>query len=284
MSKTVIPIVVGPGSQPPEEDGLEVDYKMPDDDMSTYSAPMTPEPDEIEGAAEAIALLHNVCSELEKYRVEQPAAIVSLEGLDERNIKLVNQMLGSGEVSMQYHGSVDAQIQESVLAGVWRVQYLGENGEVQRDVIEVAGIPSLVKSATFENATLLEINDQKIPDNLYNAPPLLSEIADKMQAPNAAAAPHVINLSLLPHTNEDLEFLSATLGTGPLVILSRGYGNCRISSTATKNVWWVQYFNSQDTLILNTIEISEVPNVAYAAQEDIEDSTQRLQEILEIYA
>ncbi len=284
MSKTVIPIVVGPGSQPPEEDGLEVDYKMPDDDMSTYSAPMIPEPDEIEGAAEAIALFHNVCSELEKYRVDQPAVILPLDGLDERNIELVNQMLGSGEVSMQYHGSVDAQIQESVLAGVWRVQYLGGNGEIQRDVIEVAGIPSLVKNATFENATLLEINDQEIPDNLYNAPPLLSEIADKMREPNATAAPHVINLSLLPHTNEDLEFLSATLGTGPVVILSRGYGNCRISSTTTKNVWWVQYFNSQDTLILNTIEISEVPNVAYAAQEDIEDSTQRLQEILEIYA
>ncbi len=283
MSKTVIPIVVGPGSQPPEEDGLEVDYKMPDDDMSTYSAPMVPEPDEIEGAAEAIALFHKVCRALEEYRVDQPAIILPLEGLDEKNINLVNQMLGDGEVSMQYRGDVDAQIQESVLAGVWRIQYLDENGEVQRDVIEVAAIPSLIKKATFEHATGLEVSDQEIPDNLYNAPPLLSEIADKMRTSNSAA-PHIINLSLLPHTNEDLEFLSAKLGVGPVVILSRGYGNCRISSTTTKNVWWVQYFNSQDTLILNTIEMSVVPNVACAAQEDIEDSAQRLQEILEIYA
>jgi rubredoxin len=59
-------------------------------------------------------------------------------------------------------------------------------------------------------------------------------------------------------------------------ILSRGYVNCRITSTATRNVWWVQYFNSQETLILNTIEISGVPEVACAAQEDIDDSAQRL--------
>jgi hydrogenase-1 operon protein HyaF len=68
-----------------------------------------------------------------------------------------------------------------------------------------------------------------------------------------------------------------------VVMLSRGYGNCRITSTLTRNVWWVQYFNSQDTLILNTIEISHVPDVACAAQEDIDDSAQRLHEILEVY-
>ena len=67
------------------------------------------------------------------------------------------------------------------------------------------------------------------------------------------------------------------------MILSRGYGNCRISSTATRNVWWVQFFNSQETLILNTIEICEVPEVACAAQEDIDESAERLDEILAVY-
>jgi len=70
---------------------------------------------------------------------------------------------------------------------------------------------------------------------------------------------------------------------GRVTVLSRGYGNCRISSTATPGVWWVQYFNSQDRNILNTIEITDVPEVACAAQEDLEDSATRLAEILEIY-
>ena len=121
------------------------------------------------------------------------------------------------------------------------------------------------------------------PENVYNAPPLLAEISDHLPGYKAGDAPHVINLSLLPHTEEDILFLTDNLGIGPIVILSRGYGNCRISSTGTKNVWWVQYYNSQDTLILNTLEISHVPEVACASQEDIADSAKRLEEILAIY-
>ena len=79
------------------------------------------------------------------------------------------------------------------------------------------------------------------------------------------------------------QFMSDQLGIGPIVVLSRGYGNCRISATNTRYVWWVQYFNSQETLILNTVEISPVPDVARASQEDIEESAERLDEILSIY-
>ncbi len=48
--------------------------------------------------------------------------------------------------------------------------------------------------------------------------------------------PHVINLSLLLHTNEHIGFLTTMLGSGSVVILSSGYGNCRITATATRNV------------------------------------------------
>jgi len=48
------------------------------------------------------------------------------------------------------------------------------------------------------------------------------------------------------------------------------------------NVWWVQYFNSMDMLILNTIEVSDVPEVAHASKEDYEDSIERLGEWLQV--
>ncbi len=285
MSTIDIPIVVGPGSQPPEVDGLEVDYKMPDDDMSVYTLPQVPEPDEIEGLDQAIDLLRRLQAALAEHQLSQSAVVFPLDALDSANLELVNQLLGSGEVSMTFRGEVDVQIQESVLAGVWRVQSLGTKGEVVRDVIEIAAIPSLVTAETFKNNVSdgLDIAALDIPENVYNAPPLLAEIADKMPRYRSGDEAHVINLSLLPHTDEDIDFLVSTLGVGPTVILSRGYGNCRISSTATRHVWWVQYFNSQDSLILNTLEISEVPDVACAAQEDIDDSAQRLLEILDIY-
>ncbi|HNH90452.1 MAG TPA: hydrogenase expression/formation protein, partial [Thiobacillaceae bacterium] len=96
-----------------------------------------------------------------------------------------------------------------------------------------------------------------------------------------AAEPHIINLSLLPFSPEDAAWLDQCLGRGRVTLLSRGYGNCRITATGVARVWWVQYFNSQDALILNTLEITDVPEVARAAAEDLADSAARLADILE---
>nr|MDJ0872023.1 hydrogenase expression/formation C-terminal domain-containing protein [Gammaproteobacteria bacterium] len=61
----------------------------------------------------------------------------------------------------------------------------------------------------------------------------------KVPAYMPGAPPHVMNLPLLLHTKDDIGFLTAMLGSGPVVILSRGYGHCRNTSTATRSVWWV---------------------------------------------
>ena len=66
-----------------------------------------------------------------------------------------------------------------------------------------------------------------------------------------------------------------------MTILSRGYGNCRITATALAHVWRVQFFNSMDTLILDTFEVTGVPEVAVAAPEDLTDSGARILKVLE---
>ena len=63
-------------------------------------------------------------------------------------------------------------------------------------------------------------------------------------------------------------------------MISRGFGNCRITSTLARDVWRVQYFNAMNTMILNTIEVVDVPEVALAAVEDLEDSRGRLAELI----
>ena len=79
----------------------------------------------------------------------------------------------------------------------------------------------------------------------------------------------------------DISFLDHQLGTGRLLILSRGYGNCRITNTRMPQCWRVVYYNSQDTVILNTVEVIDMPEVACAAQEDLDDSHERLSEVLQ---
>lgn len=285
MKDINIPVkVVGAGSQPEDPDDAEISFMNLPSGMTTFSAPIIPEAEDIVGMEEALALTADIRKALKEYRVGGKTVVFELDYLNAENKQFMDQLLGDGEVSIQCSGDINAQIQESVLAGLWRVHYLDENEKIIRDTMEVADIPGLISELSFHDAQKnFDVSQLEIPETVYNAPPLLTEISDKLNEYKPGNTAHIINLSLLPHTEDDIAFLSDVLGIGPVIILSRGYGNCRISSTKTRNVWWVQYFNSQDTLILNTIEISKVPEVAIASQEDLDDSAERLEEILSIY-
>ncbi len=284
MKKFPIPVVVQPGSQPADEDGVVLDYMRMPDGPWTYSMPVIPEPEDVTGLESGLACLQALHDALAGYDSSEAVSVIELDALDGPNRELIDQVLGNGEVSIRYESMLRARIQESVLAGAWRVQYLNDKDEVERDVIEVGRIPSLVSDGVFGKAAdTLDLSTDGLPPQVGNAPSLLIEIADKVDTRKPGDDAHVINLSLLPNTDEDLDLLATRLSTGPCVILSRGFGNCRITSTGLRDTWWVQFFNSEDTLILNTIEISDVPEVACAAPEDIEASAERMAEILEVY-
>ncbi len=272
--------IVGPGSQPADEDGAALEYMEMPSGMMTFAAPDLPEVDEVEGLEQGKAALEQVVAVLQAYRGDAPANRVDLTGLDQGNAAFVDQVLGEGEVSAIAGASV--QVQEAVLAGVWRVRETTADGRLTADYVEVGSFPAAVLDTAFAGAT----SEVAIPDtfgaNVFNAPPLLPEINEHITKAESGAT-HAINLSLLPHTPEDLALLNDLLGRTGVTILSRGYGNCRITATSTRPVWWVQFYNSQDTMILNTIEITRVPEVACASPEDIADSAQRLDEILEVY-
>ena len=280
-----IPVIgIGPGTQDRAEEKMDI-LDLPTGSMSTFSNPILPEPEDTLHLEQGKQCLESMLRALNHYQAGDKTTIIDLQSLDADNLDLLNQALGEGEVSLVTEdatGSVLAQ--ESVLAGVWRVQHKDQQNNLLRDTIEIADIPFAVRSTTFSDAA--SDVETELPDTehgLMNAPSLLVEINKQVSHWQAGTEPHVINLTLLPVTDQELLFIGSRLGTGPVTILSRGYGNCRIGSTAIKNVWWIKYFNSEDKLILNTIEICDVPAVALAAQEDIQDSAHRLNEILELY-
>lgn len=270
----------GPGSQR-EPDGQELDHMEMPREMVTFDLPIAPEPEDTHGMEQGKARLNELHAALARYKIGDEAIVLELSDLDPENLGLVNQILGEGEVSMVSGPNI--QVQEAVFAGVWRVLHFDE-GKVVRDTIEVADWPHSVRDQvfTFASATGAQAQDP-LPDSVFNAPSLLAEIAEKVAVYKPGVETHSINLSLLPHTEEDLSYMANKLGVGDTIVLSRGYGNCRVSSTNTKNVWWVQYYNSQDSLILNSVEIIGVPEVVCAAQEDIDDSAERVFEVMDIY-
>ena len=77
-----------------------------------------------------------------------------------------------------------------------------------------------------------------------------------------------------PLSGPQVQWLQHLIQTTP------GYGNCRITNTRMPNCWRVVYYNSQDVVILNTVEVVELPDVAQAAKEDLDDSHERLTEVL----
>lgn len=279
-----IPIVVtGPGSQPPALEREQLDFVSLPTEMNRYRAPDMPEPEDVLHLRGARTVSDWLGKALEDYRVGDAPRIADISDLDAANRELVNQILGEGEVSLLFgDGELQVRMQESVLAGIWRTFYVDDTGRVTRDLIEVCDVPVLARRSPA-TATLSELARDSAPDDVMNALPILTELQDRATAWRPGRLPHVINLTLLPLSDGDLRFLDEVLGTGPIETLSRGYGDCKITSTAFPGIWWVRYTNSMGTLILNTLEITDIPAVACAAQEDIEDSRQRFQELLEPY-
>ena len=276
-----IPLVsaMGPGSQIEDE---ELDYLPMPQGMSTYQPPRLPEPDALDGHGAAIAVLDQVLAVLQAAIRGESVAPVDLSGLGAADREIVNQALGEGEVGAQVadgQGGALVQVQESVFAGVWRVIERLPDGGLQ-DRIEVGAIPEVLKTCARQDGASGHRPAARLPEGVMNAPTLLQELHDQRQQWRAGQSAHLVNLSLLPLSPADMACLEEQLGTGRVVILSRGYGNCRISSTRVPNTWRVVYYNSQDAMILNSIEVVDMPEVACAAPEDLVDSEQRLREVM----
>lgn len=280
MTSISLPIF-GQGSQPAEQDGVALEYLQMPQEMATYTMPQI----SVDLNAQDLAQAKSVLQQLQQNLAVFPliSAPIELMQLDAGNRRFIDELIGEGEVSVICSGERNIRIQESVLAGVWRLQTLNAR-QIVDDALEVGIIPKQLSQSTF-NGTAAQIDTHwtELPPGVMNAPPLLSELNAKIAEYRPGGEAHTINLSLLPQTEQDLEFLAQRLGGGSVTILSRGYGNCRITATGTRFVWWVQYFNSEDTLILNTLEVSDVPSVACASPEDITDSRERLQEMLKVY-
>lgn len=266
------PTGFGPGSQPADDEDLA--YLALPSGMRTYvpHLPEVSDPSEVTPALKTLADIADAC---DIAAAGGERAEFDLSGMAPASRALIAETLGQGEVSMKLRGVPALMVQESVFAGVWMLV----GADVDR--IEVGEVPSAAILRAHRSDKPAPMLAAPRPAGVVNAPALLAELADQAAIWRPGQPPHVINLSLLPHTEEDLLWLEAALGQGAASILSRGYGNCRIGACALPRVWRVQFFNSMDTLILDTFEVTTIPEVALAAREDLADSGGRIREVLE---
>ena len=229
------------------------------------------------------ALLPVLVTALETQEPGVAGQLFDLSGYGPDEMELIGQVMGEGEVSatVALPEGVVAQVQESVMAGLWRVRFTDAEGKLVADYLEVAEIPAAVERAAAMTRVLDEL--PPAPVGAMNVMPLMTEIRDRALGHQPGAPSHTVTFSLFPMSEADMSFLQETLGPGPVQMLSRGYGTCRIVATGVRNVWSVQFFNAMDTIVLDTLEIGDVPVTARAAVEDFRDSAERLKEIEEAY-
>jgi hydrogenase-1 operon protein HyaF len=268
---------VGPGSQPGDDAPLDV-LDLPRD-MPTFAMPSVPD-----APRDALAIGRDVLAAFrDQCRLALPAGAIArldLAGYAEDVLDVLDEMLGEGEVAIRIDEPFRYRIQESVFAGLWRVCAVDEHGMLAADWLEAAPVPSVVVAAARASAQP-DIGPVDFPAGAMNSPALVAELASRVAHRARGDAAHVVNLTLFPMSPEDLAVLEAALPVGPVAIMSRGFGSCRVTSTRLRDTWRVQYFNSMSTLILNTLEVVDVPEVALAAGEDLADSLERLSELVE---
>ncbi|MDL2408275.1 hydrogenase expression/formation C-terminal domain-containing protein [Rhizobium calliandrae] len=244
---------------------------------------VTSSAEKIRRCRQTATLLPDIAATLAMQKADQPGRLFDISEFTDDDKQLITQTLGTGEVAgtALLPSGVLAHIQEAVTAGVWRIRFKDPNGILLSDYIEVASIPMAVRQACA--ALPAAISYGPAPSGTMNVMPLLTEIGDRIGRYRRGDPAHVITLSLFPMSPQDMNFLQVALRPGPVQLTSRGYRTCRVVAAGTRNVWSVQFYNRMDAIILDALEIVDIPSFALAAEEDFRDSAAHLRHIEEAY-
>lgn len=103
-----------------------------------------------------------------------------------------------------------------------------------------------------------------------NAPPLLRELAEQVKHLLATGEASAIDLSALPLTPADLDWLREKLGTGEISVTLQANGESTLNETACPGIWWVTHHNEQGAVTSQFIEVALVPELVKAHPQDVQ--------------
>ena len=160
---------------------------------------------------------------------------------------------------------VVAEIIESVFAGLWRIRFLGADNGIIADYAEVSAVPQAIRRAAAMTLPRLDLG--ALPEGVMNAPAVLAEIADRAEHYQFGEPNHIVSLTLLPMfagrpRPSRRSARNRTGGKSSRAVMGVAAFKRRQSTTS----WSVQFFNAMDAILLDTIEIGDVPAAAQAAR------------------
>ena len=102
-----------------------------------------------------------------------------------------------------------------------------------------------------------------------NALPLLRELLELVRRLLETGETSAIDLSALPLTPADLDWLHDKLGTGEIAVTLQASGESTLNETACPGVWWVTHHNEQGAVTSQFIEVAFVPELVKAHPQDV---------------
>ena len=279
MKALDIPVrVVGPDSQA-EEDSLQ--YLAVPREMDVFRMPEVPQRADTRALCEARDVLNRFADRFAAWDIGSATAgpRLALDGLPPATLRVLNQVLGEGEVSVRVdaprpcasrraYSPASGACASSTPTGAW----LAIGSKPRRCRLRQS------PPRTADGARCAPIPDLPPCDELARAPARDRGARARATVRQPGAGRSI--LRCLPLTPEDHKVIELALPVGPVAIMSRGFGDCGITSTERRTCCRVQYFNTMNTLILNTLEVVDAPEVALAATDDLADSRERFGELL----
>ena len=112
-----------------------------------------------------------------------------------------------------------------------------------------------------------------------NALGFLNEIATALEALKATGQEQILYLTHPPLTDEDESRLREALGTGRITIVSNEGNITAWSLTGIPCVWWGEYRDEIERVVLKAIEIAPIPHLAMSQPDDIDDGIAKLKSL-----
>lgn len=110
-----------------------------------------------------------------------------------------------------------------------------------------------------------------------NALPLLRELSEMLHRLLERGESSAIDLSALPLTPADLDWLQDKLGQGEIAVTLQANGESTLNETAFSGVWWVVHHNERGAVTSQFIEVAFVPDLVKAHPKDVETGSEYLE-------
>lgn len=114
----------------------------------------------------------------------------------------------------------------------------------------------------------------------HNTIPLMHEVSHALKRLIRTGEPTIIDLRAIPFGPGDEARLLQLLGEGEVTASMDALGRTTVRETGFSGVWLVDHYNHEEERIAFQIEVTHIPDLLRAQDEDMGESLQRLESML----